>query len=421
MEARSSSVAPPRPSVAFRHQTGDVLGSKYRLERRIGAGGMGEVWLATNVALDLPVAIKLLHDDLRGPRSEHMANSLMREARTAASLVHPSVVRVYDLGRTYRGDPYIVMERLEGEDLREKLFRDGPLRSREAVRLLLPVIHAIQAAHVRGLVHRDVKPENIVLTRDDMGRVCPKIVDFGIAELRWVEEVDALAGTPDYMAPEQLVPGPTADHRVDTWALAVVLHELVSGKPPFEAPSMRETFQRISSGKADPLPAHVDPRLAAIITNALSLDPAARPQSARELGETLARWLMSRGVSDDVAGQSLASTWFGEIDMAPTCDAIEAFSPADHAAHPAAARLAALAPAPEPLPAFGVPTATPARHDSVLPDWPPRVDQRWAGLTLGFVAVAAAAVVAFAVQTSSHDDPRGDVRSRIEASIARLF
>lgn len=430
MEARRSMEPPPRPSVAYRHQTGDVLGSKYRLERRIGAGGMGEVWLATNVALDLPVAIKLLHDDMRGPRNAHHAHGLMREARTAASMIHPAVVRVYDLGRTFRGDPYIVMERLDGEDLRERLFRDGPMGSRAAVRLLLPVVHAVQAAHLRGLIHRDLKPENIVLTRDDLGRTFPKVIDFGIAELRWVgEEIDALAGTPDYMAPEQLVEGGRAEHHVDTWALAVILHELVSGKPPFEAPSMRETFQRVSKGTPDPLGGHVDPRLAEIIMKALSRDVSERYRSAREFGETLARWLMSRGVSDDVAGQSLASTWFGETEMAPTCDAIEVVTMLDLTQHAAMAKLppeakiaAAKVTTERPLAAFKVPTPKANRHPSLVPDWPPRPDQRWAGLTVGFVAVAAAAVVAFAVESSSAGPTQErDVRQRIEASIARLF
>ncbi len=317
----------PPSAPSYRHGSGDLLGAKYRLERRLGAGGMGEVWLATNVALDLPVAIKLLHADAGDPKVASTRSLLLREARAAAAMSHPAIVRVFDFGRTFRGDSYIVMERLHGEDLRDRLLRSGPLAPEEAVRWALPLAGGLHAAHLRGVVHRDLKPENVFLTRDDAGRLLPKIVDFGLADLRWIDDAErVMAGTPDYMAPEQIEGAEECDHHVDTWALCCVLFEVLTGKAPFDAPSLADTFKRIVRGEATPLPSHVDARLAAILSRGLSVKREDRFRSARELGEALARWLLDRGVFEDITGQSLTSAWFDALGTSTTYDQLPAIS-----------------------------------------------------------------------------------------------
>lgn len=319
----------PPSAPSYRHRTGDLLGAKYRLERRLGAGGMGEVWLATNVALDLPVAIKLLHADAGDPKVASTRSHLLREARAAAAMSHPAIVRVFDFGRTFRGDSYIVMERLHGEDLRDRLMRTSALPQEEAVRLMLPIAGGLHAAHLRGVVHRDLKPENVFLTRDDAGRLLPKIVDFGLADLRWIDDAErVLAGTPDYMAPEQIEGTGECDHHVDTWALCCVLFELLTGRAPFDSPSLAETFERIVAGDPTPLPAHVDAQLARILARGLTPRREDRFRSARDLGETLARWLLARGTFEDITGQSLTSAWFDALGTSTTCDQLPAVASA---------------------------------------------------------------------------------------------
>ena len=142
------------PEESFR--AGDLIAGKYRLDEETREGGMCRVWMGVNAVLDLPVAIKFIHPKLRCPELTH---ALRREARAIAALQHPAVVRVFDSGELSPDNPYIVLERLEGEDLREFLDRERRLTAEEAVRLLLPIASGVQAAHAHGIVHRDLKPE----------------------------------------------------------------------------------------------------------------------------------------------------------------------------------------------------------------------------------------------------------------------
>ena len=311
-----------------RYGAGDVLAGRYRLETLAGEGSMGEVWLATNTALDLPVAIKLLRGDAlaadaRLALGDAFEEHLLREAKATAKLTHPSIVRVFDFGVTNLGDPFIVMERLDGEDLRDKLTRERVIEPESAVKLLLPVVHAMHAAHTRGIVHRDLKPENIFVALDDAGRDTPKVVDFGIAALPWASDGVGMfvAGTPAYMAPEQSAGDSSLDHRADVWSLAVVLYELVSGRVPF-ASSGDESFERDVLRGPDgqrlddatalvPLGPHdgVDGALWAIIAKGLVRGRSGRWRSMSELGEALAEWLQARGVHEDCQGVSLRARW----------------------------------------------------------------------------------------------------------------
>lgn len=303
-----------------RYQKGDVVGGKYQLLAKAGEGAMGAVWVATNTALESRVAIKMIHPEMSLPA---IAERLLREARAAAMLTHSAIVRVFDLGETERGDPYIVMELLEGESLQALLSREGAMAPARAVSMILPIASAMQTAHERGIIHRDIKPDNIVLAAVDGGRLQPKIVDFGIAKIRWSDGGGAAAtggvmiGTPEYMSPEQAGSGAPVDHRADIWSLCAVLYEMLADVTPFPADN---AWQILSAVIQDPVPsleewAIADSELWEIIERGLRKNPEERWQSMRELGVALAGWLASHGVHEDVCGTSLHAQWLD--DRAP--------------------------------------------------------------------------------------------------------
>jgi serine/threonine-protein kinase len=295
------------------YRPGDVIAGKYRLDWETQEGGMCRVWMAVNAALDLPVAIKFLHRELRCPA---LVRSLQREARAMAVLHHPAVVQVFDSGEMSPDDPYIVMERLEGEDLRQSLDKDGPLPAEDAVRLLLPIASGLRAAHAHGIVHRDLKPENILVARDDGGNVQPKLLDFGIAKFKSEERPTTVSdivvtGTIGYMPPEQAFGLEGLDHRADIWAFCAVLYEVISGKTPVSIESFADMQRSLLE---DTIPAitttsGVDNTLWAILERGLRSDPDERWGSMHDLGEALARWLVSRGILEDIRGCSIASEW----------------------------------------------------------------------------------------------------------------
>ena len=197
---------------------------------------MGVVWVAHNLILDVHVALKLLPSDKR-PNQGTLSKRLLQEARTAAALGHPAICRAFDFGETHLGDPFVVSEMMHGETLADLLRVESRLAATRAVQILLPIIDGLAVAHAKGIVHRDVKPDNIFLSHDVAGRMQPKLLDFGIA--RFVESdskltVDgSLLGTPDYMSPEQAQGRGGADFRTDVWSTCVVLYEAVTGDVPF--------------------------------------------------------------------------------------------------------------------------------------------------------------------------------------------
>jgi serine/threonine-protein kinase len=269
--------------------------------------------MGVNEVLDLPVAIKFIHPKLRCPE---LTRALQREARAIAALQHPAIVRVFDSGELSPDNPYIVLERLEGEDLRELLDRKGRLTAEEAVRLLLPIASGVQAAHARGIVHRDLKPENILLARDDAGRIQPKVLDFGIATLPWEDRSDSecrSVGTIGYMPPEQAF-NLEVDPRADVWSFCTVLYEVIAGETPLSVRSFDEMRHSLVHDVIPSLAerAAVDAALSSIVERGLRRNPDERWSSIRELGQALARWLSSRGVQEDVSGRSIAVEWLSE-------------------------------------------------------------------------------------------------------------
>ncbi|MFO0761068.1 MAG: serine/threonine-protein kinase [Byssovorax sp.] len=221
------------------YMQGDVIAGKYRLTRVIGRGGMGSVWLAHNIPLDIDVAIKLIRRDRTAPEAP---GRLLQEARAAARLHHPSIVRVFDFGESEQGDPFIVMELLHGEPLSAILRRKRRLSAPVAVQTLLPVAGALASAHGKGIVHRDLKPDTILLSADEAGAIVPKVVDFGIAKLlskdpdRQFTMAGEVLGSPDYMSPEQArgSEGVGADRHLGALG---VLYEVIAGWRGLDGPN----------------------------------------------------------------------------------------------------------------------------------------------------------------------------------------
>lgn len=302
----------PSSSKVDPYTEGQVIGEKYRLLRRLGEGGMASVWVAHNEALDIHVAIKFIRAELQ---HAGLANRLLQEARAAARLGHPAIVRVSDFGKTPAGDPYIVMELLNGEDLGAVIKRKGPMPALRAVRTLLPIADALAVAHGKKIVHRDLKPENIFLTQEENGKTQPKVVDFGIAKLerednQRITQMGAAMGSPAYMSPEQ-ARGLDVDHRTDIWALCVVLYEVLTGLLPFNGNTYTALVVAILEGKPKPITelGIGDSELWSVIAKGLEKDPDQRWASMRELGGALARWALAHSVADDITGSNLHSSW----------------------------------------------------------------------------------------------------------------
>jgi serine/threonine protein kinase len=264
-----------RPTVAGRYRIGDLL----------GRGGMGEVYDAVDLRLDRPVALKRLRDDMADDAS--MRRRVEAEARLAAKLTHPNVVTVFDSGLDGR-HPFIVMERLDGRTLRDELAR-GPMEADRACDMALQVLEALAAAHAIGLIHRDVKPGNILVGPGNTW----KVADFGIAisadSDHSLTGTGQVLGSPSYLAPERLE-GHAATARSDLYSLGVVLYEAVSGRRPFGEGNPWALAVRIQDGRHESVreaAPGIEPVLAASIERAMSLDPARRFASAEEMAQAL--------------------------------------------------------------------------------------------------------------------------------------
>ncbi|MGW1062666.1 serine/threonine-protein kinase [Micromonospora rubida] len=255
-----------------------TLGGRYQLEQRIGIGGMSEVWQAHDTVLDRPVAVKLISP---GRDESTSVERIRAEARSAARLVHPNVASVHDFGASStlpgRSAPYIVMELAEGETLAAHL-RAGPLDWHIAVRVCAEIAAALAAAHAHGIVHRDVKPANVMLTPCGV-----KVLDFGIATPAGMpdEMPDGMVvGTPAYLAPEQLDRRP-ATPAADMYALGVLLYYCLTGRLPYQADSTSELLGARRRQQPDPLPAvaGLPPEVAGLCGQLMADDPTSRPTS----------------------------------------------------------------------------------------------------------------------------------------------
>ncbi|MBA3391106.1 MAG: protein kinase [Deltaproteobacteria bacterium] len=266
----------------------------YRLLKRIGAGGMGEVWLAEHTLLGRRAAVKLLHPMFSG-RAE-IVSRFFNEARAATAIADPGIVQIFDFGHHTDGTAYIVMELLEGETLDARWRARSRLAYTEAVRIVRQVAASLGAAHARGIVHRDLKPENIFLVADAEvpGGERAKILDFGIAKLGAGSNVktqtSAVMGTPAFMSPEQCRGASLVDARSDVYALGCVLFNLMAGRPPFEADGTGDLIILHVTQPAPRLSSvvpSVPPAVDDLVARCLAKDPAQRYASGTELAVAL--------------------------------------------------------------------------------------------------------------------------------------
>ncbi len=263
---------------------GTILADKYRLERPLSSGGMGSVWVARHVELDVDVAVKLI--SWANVHRPVVVERFKREARAAAQIRSSNVVQILDYG-VHEGVPYMAMELLTGEDLADHLGKHGRISPARALEVLRPICKALDLAHQAGIVHRDIKPANVFLARMGDEEVV-KVLDFGIAKetSRAAQHTTGtgLVGSPLYMSPEQMQ-GSDVDAQTDLWSIAVVLYEALAGGPPHDAPSLPALFQIVPHEDALPLSAKV-PDLAAFdafFARGLCRDKQGRFATVREL------------------------------------------------------------------------------------------------------------------------------------------
>ncbi|HEY8927016.1 MAG TPA: serine/threonine-protein kinase [Polyangia bacterium] len=302
---------PPGASGTDDPLLGRVLSERYRILRKLGEGGMGVVYLAEHVVIEKKIALKVLFPDLT--RRADLVQRFIQEAKSASRIGHENVIDITDFGQSPEGYVFLAMEYLSGQDLGQVLKTSGPMGWPRAQPMLVQIGKALRAAHEGGIIHRDMKPENIfVIPRDD-GREFIKVLDFGIAKVMGLDEdaprltrTGMIFGTPEYMSPEQ-AQGQHVDHRVDIYAVGCIMYQILTGTVPFQA----ETFMGILSKHMMEAPEpprrrnpSIDPAVEAIILKAMEKDPAKRYQSMRDFVAALA----PQGSSADLSGSISLST-----------------------------------------------------------------------------------------------------------------
>ena len=265
----------------------EFIGQRYKVLHQLGAGGMANVYLARDLNLQREVAVKLLRSELA--EDSEFRVRFLQEARAAANLVHPNIVTIYDFGRDPE-DVYIVMEYVEGTDLKILIRRRNSLSQQEAIKLMLQICNGVGYAHRAGLVHCDLKPQNILISNSE--RI--KLTDFGIARALVTipadEQLDVVWGSPQYFSPEQAA-GTAPSPASDVYSLGVILYEMLTGRLPFEAADMDLLAELHQVAPVLP-PSYYDPSippaLDQIVAKVLSKEPAARYRTADQLGQVLA-------------------------------------------------------------------------------------------------------------------------------------
>jgi serine/threonine-protein kinase len=300
---------------------------KYRIERALGQGGMGVVYVAQHTFLEKKFAIKLLRPEIASQPG--MAERFAREARATSLIDHPNVVRVNDFGRAQAGELYLVMELLAGKPLTAELMAKQKLEPDAALALAGQILRGLEAAHAEGVVHRDLKPDNVFLATVPSGAQVVKLLDFGIAKLAdyrptHLTLAGSVLGTPRYMSPEQARGEKDVDSRADLYAVAVLLYRMLSGTSPFRSENYVALLGEIQRGEVTPLlvtAPELDAHLADIVMRGMALERSARYQSALEMREALPRIASESGPAARLAAapaRSRLTPVLLEVPAAPT-------------------------------------------------------------------------------------------------------
>ena len=395
---------------------GDNFGT-YRIVREIGRGAMGAVFEAEHLQLHKRVAIKVLLPDAAAEREA--VQRFLREGEAAARIRHEHIVDVSDVGMR-DGVSYLVMELLDGETLAQRLARKGPFGDTELVDLMIPVCDALAVAHESGVIHRDVKPENIFLARTRRGTIKPKLVDFGISHVQRSNDPKIarltssaiLIGTPCYLSPEAARSAHKVDARSDQYAFGVTLFECRTGTLPYERTSVFEMISAILLEEPPPPServAGIDPRLEAVILRAMSRSPSDRFPDMRALARALlplaspsVRTIWEVDLRSNLHSGPRIDPGPGSADHVPgSPDAVRETDPSTSDAPPASSRSTPAPPPPSRPAPRGAPSATPL----LPPSMPPPASRRSRGVIAGTMLAIAAASAALGMVVAHRSEP----------------
>ncbi len=383
---------------------GGLLNGRYELHETLGAGGMATVWRGVDRVLERPVAVKVLNEGLA--EDSRFAERFAREARHAASLVHPAIVTVYDSGVDEGGTPYLVMELVDGGTLAELLERTPRLPVEQAVAIASTVCEALQVAHAAGLVHRDIKPGNIMVA--DGGQV--KVVDFGIAKAGNDEAqltgTGSVLGTAAYLAPEQATAS-DVDGRADLYALGCVLVEMLTGRPPFVgATPVEVAWKNVSERPAPPssLRPDIPPALDAAVLRLLEKEPGRRPADAATARAEL---------QAAVTGRGMTTSWMPSVADPAPLNRTMAMPPLDPATGPEPFGSASFGSASLGSASLGSASigSAPMPSEPGFQARPPRRRRRTALIATAVVALLACVGAAVASQSSGSGTPTSGAAS----------
>ncbi|MGH9943724.1 MAG: serine/threonine-protein kinase, partial [Pyrinomonadaceae bacterium] len=292
---------------------GQTLAGKYRIEERIGEGGMSAVYRAIHVLVGKKFAVKVLHPSLAA--DEKIVARFTREARTASLVSHRNAVDVTDFGEDGNGVVFMVMQYVDGPTLKQMIRQDGPLPLALAVDITRQIAGALDAAHANGVIHRDLKSENVMLEHERSSDDWVKVMDFGIAKIQLPDTEDPeltapnlIIGTPQYMSPEQCSKASGIDYRSDIYSLGVIVYEMLAGRVPFTGESataiMVKHLQQPPPSVLESRP-DLPPAAAQVVARALSKQPEGRQQRAGELAEELALAAGGSAAAENSPGDSI--------------------------------------------------------------------------------------------------------------------
>ena len=297
------------------YQPGDILGGKYKILGMLGGGAMGKLYKAENITIQKHVAIKVMQGDFA--QNEEYQQRFMREAQAAASLEHFNICTIMDYDMTEKGDAYIVMELLSGEPLSDRIKRLGTLDPMSACLIMRQLLSALGCAHAKGIVHRDIKPDNVFLVHHEDRDDFVKLIDFGVAHIEQPQIVEGskpltqsgqIYGTPQYLSPEQ-AEGSPVDYRADLYATGIILYEMLVGTPPFEGKSFLDLLVKQVREPAPHLPSNIvqSDLLDAIIQKLLAKNPDDRFSSAQDVISHLDEVIVLLSAKTPLASASFAA------------------------------------------------------------------------------------------------------------------